>query len=167
MKKSNFKINVSDLLLSAWKTDEISFEQQDIQNIKNLWPNKIKGNLLLQSFDQSSLLTTLENIECELIENCDKCLETYHRKVTIPQYQARYQCTIDPNEDKEDEIYPIDSDGNIDIEEMLINAIQLQTPFVHKCENCQKEGFEEEVFEEDEEENYDSDSFVWWTVEFR
>lgn len=161
MKKSKFIINVWDLLLSAWKRDEISFENEMIESLDTLTQDGISGSVIIQSFDQNSLLVTLKDINCTLHEQCDRCTEFYDREVSIPEYSAKFQIEIDPDYEWDDEVFLIDKNENIDIQDMIINAIKLQEPFTKLCENCKA------IIDDDDEEE-SLDSFEWtWNISFR
>ena len=136
MKKSRFIINVWDLLISAWKRDEISFENEQIEEISNLTKDGISGTIIIQSYDQNSLLVTLHELSCTLHEPCDKCTEYYDRDVFVPEYSAKFQIEIDPEYEWDDEIFEIDKNENIDVKDMIVNAINLQEPFTKKCPKC-------------------------------
>lgn len=162
MKKSRFIINVWDLLISAWKRDEILFENEQIQEISNLTKDGISGTIVIQSYDQNSLLVTLHDLNCTIHEPCDKCTEYYDRNVFVPEYSAKFQIEIDPEYEWDDEIFEIDKNENIDVKDMIINAISLQEPFTKKCPNCIELGWDE--YDEDEE----MWSFEWtWNINFR
>ena len=154
MKNSKFIINVGDLLLSAWKKDEISFEKETIPEITWLTKNGISWKILIQSFNKESLLVTLEDVDCIIKEPCDKCTNEYERKVHVDKYSARLQVEIESDYDWDDEIFPIEKNETINVKDMIINAILLQEPFTKKCENCIKQ--DEENWEEDD---WNLDSF--------
>lgn len=161
MKKSRFIINVWDLLISAWKRDEISFENEYIQEIPNLTKEWISGTIVIQSYDQNSLLVTLHDLKCTIHEPCDKCTELYDREISIPEYSAKFQIEIDPDYEWDDEIFTIDKNENIDVQDMIINAINLQEPFTKKCPKCID-------LEEEEEDDEDVWTFEWtWNINFR
>ena len=163
MKNSKFIINVWDLLLSAWKMDEISFENEKISEIEWLTKEWISWKILIQSFDKESLLVTLEDVTCTIQEPCDRCTNLYKRNVKVESYTARFQVEFDKEYDWDDEIFLIDKNETIDVKEMIINAILLQEPFTKKCEKCIKE--DEENWEMDD---WDLDSFEWtWNINFR
>lgn len=161
MKKSRFIINVWDLLISAWKRDEISFENEQIQEISNLTKDGISGTIVIQSYDQNSLLVTLHDLNCTIHEPCDKCTEYYDRNVFVPEYSAKFQIEIDPEYEWDDEIFEIDKNENIDVKDMIINAINLQEPFTKKCPNC---------IDTDDETEEDDDVGIFegtWNISFR
>lgn len=138
MKNSEFKINVWDLLLSAGKQDQIEFKNKFIEELKNLDKSGISGDVLIQSFDQNSLLVTIENLKCIIKETCDKCTSNFDRKVKIQEYSAKFQNKIDKEETSDDEIFLIDWNENIDLKDMIMQAITLQQPFTNICPKCQK-----------------------------
>ena len=163
MKNSKFIINVGDLLLSAWKKDEISFEKETISEINWLTKEWISGKILIQSFNKESLLVTLEDVDCTIKEHCDRCTNEYKRHVHVDKYSARFQVEIESDYDWDDEIFPIEPNETINVKGMIINAILLQEPFTKKCENCIKQ--DEENWEMDDG---DLDTFEWtWNINFR
>ena len=123
MKNSKFIINVWDLLLSAWKRDEINFEKEMIPEIEGLTKEWISWKILIQSFDKESLLVTLEDVECTIQEPCDRCTNLYKRNVKIENYTARFQVEFDKEYNWDDEIFLIDKNETIDVKDMIINAI--------------------------------------------
>lgn len=160
MKKSKFIINVWDLLISAWKRDEISFENEFIDEIENLTKDWVSGDVIIQSYDQNSLLVTLNDITCTLHEPCDKCTELYDRQVFIPEYSAKFQVEIDPDYEWDDEVFQIDKNENIDVQDMIINAIKLQEPFTKKCPKCESKL-------DDTDDDEDLWTFEWsWNIHF-
>ena len=160
MKKSKFIINVWDLLISAWKRDEISFKNEFIDNLENLTKEWISGDIIIQSYDQNSLFVTLNDITCTLNEPCDKCTELYDRKVSVPEYSAKFQIEIDPDYEWDDEVFQIDKNENIDVQDMILNAIKLQEPFTKKCPKC-------EIEKDDIDEDEDLWTFEWsWNIHF-
>lgn len=162
MKKSRFIINVWDLLISAGKKDTIHFENEPIEEIEYLTSDGVSGDILIQSYDQNSLLVTLHDVSCTLHEPCDKCTELYDRDIFIPEYSAKFQVEIDPDYEWDDEIFEIDKNENIDVKDMIINAINLQEPFTKKCEKC-TDTDEDDIDDED-----DIWSFSWnWNISFR
>ena len=104
MKKSKFQINVSDLLISGGKKDEITFENESLEELENLSKDGINGTVIIQSFDNWSLLVNLKNLTCTIVEPCDKCTESYSREVFVPKYQAKFQIQIDPEDDEDESI---------------------------------------------------------------
>lgn len=147
MKKSSFIINVWDLLLSSWKKDEIEFKNELLEEIHGLDKNWISWSLFIQSFDKESLLVKLENVKWTIKENCDICTKKYIRTIDIDDYEAKFMINPDPNEDSEEPIFAIDKNENIDIKDMLTQAIILQEPFIKKCKSCKKN----DNLQEDEE----------------
>lgn len=156
MKNSNFVINVWDLLLSAGKKDEIFFENETIPEIEWLTKEWISWKIIIQSFNKESLLVTLEDVNCTIEEQCDKCTNLYKRTVNVDKYTARFQLEFDKEYDWDDEIFLIESNETIDIKEMVKNAILLQEPFTKKCEQCL-----EQDIKNWEIDDWDLDSFEW------
>jgi len=143
MKNNTFKINVWDLLQSAGKIDQFSFKNEKTENINWLSQNWISGDVLMQSFDQNALLVTLENISADIDDQCDICNKTYTRKLDIKEYIAKFQKKIDLNESTDDEVFKIDGNENIDIKDMITQAIILKEPLAKKCSTCTKKSSKE------------------------
>lgn len=161
MKKSKFLINVWDLLLSAGKRDEVVFNNESLEEIKNLSPDGISGSIWIQSFDQQSLFVTIEDVKCVIIDSCDRCTTKYDRKIEIEEYSGKFQSKIDPNEESDEPVFLIDKNDNIDIKDMLMQSILLEEPLIKKCKKCAKE----KALDEDDDED---ESFHWhWNVNFR
>ncbi len=97
----------------------------------------------MQSFDQDALLVTLENITADIDESCDICNKVYTRKLDIKEYIAKFQKKIDLNESTDDEVFKIDGNENIDIKDMITQAIVLKEPLAKKCSSCAKKSSEE------------------------
>jgi uncharacterized metal-binding protein YceD (DUF177 family) len=89
------------------------------------------------------LLVTLEKITATVNEPCDICETIYTRKLEIDEYYAKFQKKIDPNESTDDEVFKIDGNDNIDIKEMITQAIILRDPFAKRCPICTKRTSEE------------------------
>lgn len=160
MKKSNFVINVWDLLISSGKRDEISFKNEKVESLNSVTDAWISWNVVIQSYDQNSLLVTLYDLNCTFHEECDRCTKAYDRVVQVPEYSAKFQIEIDPDYDWDDEVFQIDKNENIDIQDMIINAINLQEPFTKLCENCKTQV---DVWDSDDE----LENFEWtWNVYF-
>lgn len=158
MKNNTFKINVWDLLQSAGKIDQFDFKNEKINEIKWLSDTGINGEVMLQSFDKSALLVTLENITADIHESCDICESKYTRKLKIDEYYAKFQKKIDPNESTDDEVFKIDWNENIDIKEMMTQTIILQEPFAKRCPTCEKKSSQE---------SGDFDYLEWnWNITF-
>lgn len=143
MKNNTFKINVWDLLQSAGKIDRFNFKNEKLDNI--IWISKdwISGEIMIQSFDKDALLVTLGNITTTISDSCDICNTIYKRNIKIDKYSAKFQKIINPNESTDDEVFKIDWNENIDIKDMITQAIILQEPFTKKCPICKKKSPEE------------------------
>lgn len=162
MKKSRFQINVSDLIISGGKKDEITFENESLEELENLSKDGISGTVIIQSFDNGSLLVSLENLVCTIVDSCDKCIENYNRDVFVDGYQAKFQTQINPEDNEDDETYLIDKNENIDIQDMILNAIKLEEPFSKLCNICKKDSLD---MDEDNEDDYQN--FWLWNIQFR
>lgn len=138
MKNNNFKINVWDLLQSAGKIDQFDFEKEKIESINWLSKDWISWDVLIQSFDQASLLVTLENLSADINEPCDTCNKIYTRQLDIDEYYAKFQKKIDLDESTDDEVFKIDGNENINIKDMITQAIVLKEPFAKRCSICAK-----------------------------
>ncbi len=156
MKKSNFKINVWDLLKSAGKIDQFSFEKENIEELNSLSKDWISGDVIIQSFDQNSLLVTLEELDFTIHEECDICWKKYDRKIKLPEYSAKFQSKISQEEEWDDEIFKVDWSENIDIKEMVLQAVILQEPFSKVCPKCKEK-------KELKDDNIDDFDYMEWT----
>ena len=143
MKNNTFKINVWDLLQSAGKIDQFNFKDEQIDIVDWLSKDGISWEVLIQSFDKSALLVTLENINATISEPCDICRKPYTRQLKIDEYYAKFQKKIDLNESTDDEVFKIDWNENIDIKDMITQAIILKEPLAKKCSTCAKKSSEE------------------------
>jgi len=159
MKNNNFKINIWDLLQSAGKIDNFEFLHEKLPELQWLSDDGISWEVMLQSFDKDSLLVTLTNLYASINEKCDICTKQYIRDIKIDEYSAKFQKKIDKNEITDDEVFKIDWNENINIKDMIIQAIILQEPFAKKCPTCTKKSSEE---------SDDFDYMEWtWNITFR
>ncbi len=158
MKNNTFKINVWDLLQSAGKIDQVSFKNEKIDNINFLSDDWISWDIMIQSFDQDSLLVTLEDITATINEPCDICNKTYKRELNIDEYSAKFQKKIDKNESSDDEVFKIDGNSNIDIKDLITQSILLKEPLAKRCSICSKKSSNE---------SDDFDYMEWtWNITF-
>jgi len=158
MKNNNFKINIWDLLQSAGKIDNFEFEHEKLPELKWLSNDGVNGEVMLQSFDKDSLLVTLTNLSASIDEICDICTKPHIRDINIDEYSAKFQRKIDKNEITDDEVFKIDWNENIDIRNMIIQAIILEEPMAKKCPTCTKKASEE---------SDDFDYMEWtWNITF-
>ena len=148
MKHTWFEIKVSDILNSK-VTDTLSFENKMIPELPTLSTDGVSWEITIQSLDEDSLFVTLD-VECVLDETCDVCSETYQRKVKIEWYTAKYVTEMEEwVRDDEDDILFIDiKNWIIDIEELVYHAIQLEEPFVKKCEKCAAKPVEDDDYDQ-------------------
>jgi uncharacterized metal-binding protein YceD (DUF177 family) len=143
MKDQVFIVRIGDLLQQAGKTDTMKFAHKFTDQLPNLGKNGISGTLAFQWLNTESIYTTLEDVRCTLHETCDSCESLFERTVEIPQYTARFVINeeiknLEQNQTDE-EIFLINpKDESIDIEDMVVQAIRLQDPFVVRCSACQK-----------------------------
>lgn len=143
IKDKVFKLKIADLLNETGRSDEIVFEKKFSDELLNLNDEWISGILSIQSLDAYSLLWTLSNIKASLNEVCDSCWSSYIRNVEIPLYISRFVLENKISEEEkiacEDPILIIDSkDETINIEDMILQAILLNDPFVKRCDFCSK-----------------------------
>ena len=152
MKGKSFELKVSDLLHHLG-TDTIDFEEMKTSLVPSLTEEGMSGRLILHSLDGKSVLVSLEDFDCEVMDNCDHCESEFLRTVHIDEYVARFVFDAKELENSDEEVlFLIDTKSDtIDVEEMLYQAILLQEPFVKKCEICSSIIVDEE----------DSDSELW------
>lgn len=165
IKDKVFKLKIADLLNETGRSDEIVFENKFSDQLPNIDDDWVSGVLSVQSLDAYSLLWTLTDIKATLHEVCDSCWTSYTRVVEIPSYIARFVLEKNITEEEktacEDPILFIDSKNEtINIEDMIVQAILLNDPFVKRCDVCAKRL---ETIDDDD----DLDEFVsTWNITF-
>lgn len=89
------------------------------------------------------MLGTLIDVSASFHETCESCGASFLRSVFIPSYSARFVFE-DENTKKEtitgeEVLFFIDSKAEtINIEDMVVQAILLEDPFVKRCDTCVK-----------------------------
>ncbi len=163
MKDQTFEIKVWDLLNQV-AVDEIVFENKKTDLIPNLTENWISWKIRLSWIDEENVLIELEELTCELNETCDYCTKTFKRKIEIQWYSSRFTLNKDEINYANDEVlfFIDEKTATINIEEMVYQAIKLETPFVLYCPDCAKnhENLSEEI---DESELW---NWQWWNIIF-
>ncbi|MFA6255942.1 MAG: hypothetical protein WC606_02040 [Candidatus Absconditabacterales bacterium] len=143
MKDKIFKIKIADLLNETGRQDEIVFEHKFSDQLPNLDTQGITGTFTIQSLDTTSLLGTLTDVTARFHEVCDSCGASFLRSVDIPLYTGRFVFEGDVKEkeasETEEVLFFIDSKAEtINIEDMVVQAILLDEPFVKRCDACIK-----------------------------
>lgn len=138
-----FKMKIADLLNEAGRQDEIVFEHKFSDQLPNLDENGISLTFTIQSLDNTSLLGTLTDVRANFHETCDSCGVSFVRKVDVPSYTARFVFEDDAKNkeviDSEEVLFYIDSKSEtINIEDMVVQSILLNDPFVKRCDACTK-----------------------------
>lgn len=147
MNHQDFQVKISDMLQSK-VTDTLNFENKMLKEIPNLTSEGVSGQITLQSLGKDAIFATIDELNCTVAEVCDRCGAEYERKIQIFDYTAKYVVNINEDEQKEEEVLPIDiKNGLIDLWELVYHAIKMQEPFVKYCPNC-----ETQVGERSEEE---------------
>lgn len=163
MKDQTFEIKVWDLLNQV-AVDEIVFENKKTDLIPNLTENWISWKIRLSWIDEENVLIELEELTCELNETCDYCTKTFKRKIEIQWYSSRFTLNKDEINYANDEVlfFIDEKTATINIEEMVYQAIKLETPFVLYCPDCARnhENLSEEI---DESELW---NWQWWNIIF-
>jgi uncharacterized metal-binding protein YceD (DUF177 family) len=100
-------------------------------------------------------LVEIEELKCELNEICDCCTTSFKRKIEIHGYSSRFTINKDEINYANDEVlfFIDEKTATINIEELIYQAIELETPFVLYCPECAKN--HENLSEEDEESDFD------------
>ncbi|MCF7835006.1 hypothetical protein K9M48_03030 [Candidatus Gracilibacteria bacterium] len=153
MKDKSFEIKVADLLNQTGKKDEIHFENKFTDQLPNLDAEGISGDIFLQSLSKDSLLLSLVDVKCCIEDTCDICQDYYNRNVENDFYEAKFILPeYDNDEESEtEEIFPIDPKSeNINIEDMLVQAIILKEPLVKRCKKCLKKSIDIENSNDDD-----------------
>ena len=165
MKDQSFEIKVGDLL-SQVAVDEIDFKNKMtrlIPNLTNVW---ISGKIRLSWIDDENVLVEIEELKCELNEICDCCTNTFIRKINIHWYSSRFTVNKDEINYANDEVlfFIDEKTATINVEEMIYQAIELETPVVLYCPDCAKK--HENFTEENEELESNTDEWYEWNIIF-
>lgn len=143
IKDKIFKIKIADLLNETGKQDEVVFEHKFSDQLPNLDDDGIAWTFAIQSLDNTSLLGTLMDVTARFHETCDSCGASFIRSVNVPSYASRFvfEDEVKKKEAPESEevLFFIDQKSEtIDIEDMVVQAILLDEPFVKRCDACTK-----------------------------
>jgi uncharacterized metal-binding protein YceD (DUF177 family) len=141
IKDKVFKIKIADLLNETGRQDDIVFEHKFSDQLPNLDDEWVSGNFTIQSLDSTSLLGTLTDVTARFHETCDSCAAPFVRPVEIPLYTGRFifEDEVKKKEapDSEEVLFFIDSKSEtINIEDMVVQSILLNDPFVKRCDAC-------------------------------
>ena len=165
MKDQTFEIKIGDLLNQV-AVDEIIFEHKKTELIPNLTDDWISGKIRLSWIDDENVLVEIEELECELNEVCDYCTKQFKRKIKIQWYSSRFTLNKDEINYANDEVlfFIDEKTATINVEELIYQAIELETPFVLYCPECAKNhknlSGDEEIEESELEEGQ------WWNIVF-
>lgn len=165
MKDQTFELKVGDLLNQV-AVDEITFENKKTNLIPNLSEDWITGKIRLSWIDDENVLVEIENLICELDETCDYCTKEFKRKIEIQDYSSRFTLNKEEINYANDEVlfFIDEKTATINIEEMIYQAVELESPVVLYCPECAKN---HENLSEDEIEESDFDlGWEWWNIVF-
>ena len=165
MKDQTFEIKVGDLLNQV-AVDELVFENKKTTLIPNLTENWITGKIRLSWIDDENVLVEIEELSCELNEICDYCNKEFKRKIEIQNYSSRFTLNKEEINYANDEVlfFIDEKTATINIEELIYQAIELETPFVLYCPECAKT--HENLTEDEEIEESDLEEWQWWNITF-
>lgn len=165
MKDQTFEIKIGDLLNQV-TVDEIVFENKMTKLVPNLSKDWIAGKIRLSWIDNENVLVEIEELECTLNEICDYCTKPFQRKIKIQWYSSRFTTNKDEVNYANDEVlfFIDEKTATINIEEMIYQAIELETPFVLYCPDCAKK--HEDIPEENEELELNIDEWYGWNIIF-
>lgn len=143
IKDKVFKIKIADLLNETGRQDEIIFEHKFSDQLPNLDTEGITWTFVIQSLDDTSLLGTLTDVTARFHEICDSCAASFMRSVNILSYTGRFifEDELKKKEASESDevLFFIDPKAEtINIEDMVVQAILLDDPFVKRCPDCTK-----------------------------
>jgi len=125
------KIKVSDLLRNPGSEDKLKLENIKSDMILWLTWDLINCDIKIQSINDNTVIVVIKNLKAYINSISDISNETFVRKVFCEKYEAKFGLSFDPNSELEfEEDFAIDNSWNIDIEEMLYDAVMLQTPSV-------------------------------------
>lgn len=139
-----FKIKIADLLNETGRQDEVVFEHKFSDQLPNLDDEGIAWAFTVQSLDNTSLLGTLHDVTANFHEVCDSCATAFVRSVHVPSYVARFTFEEEVKKEKdisesEEVLFYIDPKAEtINIEDMVVQSILLNDPFVKRCKACTK-----------------------------
>lgn len=169
MKDQSFVIKVSDLL-DHIAVDEVTFENKKTLLIPNLSDEWLSWKVKLSWIDEENVLVEIENLHGELIETCDYCTASFTKEVDIHWYSSRFTLNKEEKEYANDEVlFFIDKvKYTINIEEMVYQAIMIETPFVKYCPECAKthENLAEENIEWDDDMIDSEETGTEWNIIF-
>jgi len=136
-----FTIKIADLLIETGRSDEVVFEHKFSDQLPNLDNRGISGSFSIQSLDWSSLMWTLLDVHATFHEVCESCGVSFERSVSIPTYSARFLFEQELKKEltttSEEVLFSIDAKSEIiDIEDMVVQSILLNDPFVKRCPQC-------------------------------
>ena len=165
MKDQTFEIKIWDLLNQV-AVDELVFENKKTSLIPNLSEDWISGKIRLSWIDDENVLVEIEELSCELNETCDYCNKEFKRKIEIHWYSSRFTLNKDEINYANDEVlfFIDEKTATINIEEMIYQAIELETPFVLYCPECSKA--HENLTEDEEIEESNLGEWQWWNITF-
>lgn len=166
MKDQSFEIKVSDLLNQV-AVDAIDFEHKETDLIPNLANDWISGKIRLSWIDDENVLVEIEELHCALNEICDYCTEEFVRNIDVKWYSARFTLNREEKDYANDEVlfFIDEKNATINIEEMVYQAISLETPFVKYCPKCSKS--HENLGDSEEVEGGDEwQGNAWWNIVF-
>lgn len=144
IKDKIFKIKIADLLNETWREDQITFEKKFSDQLPNLTDEGMAWSFTIQSLNNTSLLWTLTDVTTSFHEVCESCGTTFDRPVEIPSYTARFIFEDEIKKEKdanesEEVLFTIDPKAEtINIEDMVVQSILLNDPFVKRCPSCTK-----------------------------
>ena len=165
MKDQTFEIKVGDLLNQV-AVDEIVFENKKTSLIPNISEDWVTGKIRLSWIDDENVLVEIEELKCELNETCDYCNKSFKRKIEIQWYSSRFTLNKDEINYANDEVllFIDEKTATINIEELIYQAIELETPFVLYCPDCAKK--HENMWEYEEIEETELENWQGWNIIF-
>ena len=165
MKDQTFEIKVGDLLNQV-AVDEIVFENKKTSLIPNISEDWVTGKIRLSWIDDENVLVEIEELKCELNETCDYCNKSFKRKIEIQWYSSRFTLNKDEINYANDEVlfFIDEKTATINIEELIYQAIELETPFILYCPDCAKK--HENMWEDEEMEEIELENWQWWNIIF-
>ena len=149
MKGKQFEIKISDLLHHLG-SDHLTLENEPFERISKITDAGISCEIELFSMNEESILVKIRDLQTVMKETCDVCQKEFLREVKVPEYSAKFTLNKEEFQYSEEEVvFMIDEKKEtINIEDMIYQAIELETPFVIKCEECAKLPIEDEDEEE-------------------
>lgn len=157
-KDTNRKIKIWDLILKPWSQDIVSLQNKFVKDLNNIDDEWISCQVDITTMNKDDVLVKIQDISCKMQIDCDICGKSYLAEIYNPEYISIF--TTDEKKIKipkdDQEYYLIENDISINVEDIVLFAINLELSTVNRCAECQEKFdndqsgimYEEEAIEE-------------------